>query len=161
MSLGVDVVNRGLCRKMSDSRISPKQREFVSLLVAGDSAREAARAVGYADHKALVANPQVRLAMIEALQAQLTSDILPLCINVLRQALTSDDLSLDKRATIAKDLAIKTLVSGAEKAKENNGLTKPLHELTRDELRSQIEKLQSEVAERAKPAVIDAQAFDN
>ena len=162
MSLGVNVVNRGLCRKMSDIRINDRQRQFVALIAQGETAKDAARQAGFADHRPLMVNPIVRAAMLDALQAELVSGILPLSLNVLRQALTSDDISLDKRAAIAKTLVAQGLLTAPENnLSKNANVIKPLHEMTRDELRSQIEKMQSEVAERAKPAVIDGQAIDN
>lgn len=144
---------------MSDIRINDRQRQFVALVAQGEAAKDAARLAGFADHRALMNNPLVKAAMVEALQAELTGGILPVCLSVIKQALTSDEISLDKRATLAKSLVEKTLAAPSENNQAISSTKQP-HEMTRAELRSELEKLQNEAAERAKPAVIDGQVID-
>jgi hypothetical protein len=135
-------------------RLTDMQAAFVRETVKGRLPDDAARAAGYnMTHPdiayRLLQNPGVALAIRFEVNRLLTVEALPLAYNVLKDLAKDPKVPPAVRRACARDLIDRAgFVAPKAQAFEGQG-EKPLSEMSSEELRALVDKLESELAGRA------------
>jgi phage terminase small subunit len=134
--------------------LNDRQADFVAAYVEIGEATAAAIAAGYSAATARVAStqilslPHIALAISRAARLRLARGV-PLALNTLEylvEKAVSEKVRLDASKALLDRAGIVP-----PKAQENpNGIEKPLHEMSMDELRAMANRLEDELAGRAK-----------
>lgn len=129
-----------------------QEERFIDIMARGDiGPAEAAKLAAYKSSGAaskLMERPAVQAAIREREAAIVVNELLPLANRVLKTALTSDAVPWGAKMK-AVDIVHKRAFAGDDAG------SKAPSEMSPDELAAALDKLKSELADRARPPVID------
>lgn len=133
-------------------KLNAKQAEFVRLVVGGTPPRLAAEAVGYnpASYSEVLRSPSVRAAIPLVIQDILATEGAPLGLHVCMSIARNSSENSKIRLEAAKALLDRAGFTARPQAVDSQA-DKPLSEMTTDELRGLVDRLEGELAHRATP----------
>lgn len=137
--------------------LNEKQTAMLADIIAGFPPVEAARRNGYGNpHKAakdFLARPDVLLAIKRHSMGRLVGEGVPLAIDVLFLILKDEGAPARVRVDAAKTVLDRAGMAAARPAAPEAKTEKALSDMSPDELRALISRLENEVAERAEPVL--------
>lgn len=137
------------------------ERAFVEAYCGdGVSAREAAKRAGFASSASgfqLIRRPEVAKLIHEYQTAWLKSEGYSMAAAMVRRMLDPEEPGVPWNTRLGAAKVVFEQVTG----KVAEGASKPLSEMTRDELADRLGQLQGELADRSKPVVIEAEPIDD
>lgn len=135
--------------------LNEKQSAMLADIIAGFPPVEAAKRQNYGNaHKAakeFMARPDVLLAIKRHSLGRLVGEGVPLAIDVLFSILKNEDAPARVRVDAAKTVLDRAGVAAARPAAPEKTNDKALADMSPNELRALISRLENEVAERAEP----------
>jgi hypothetical protein len=141
--------------------LTDDERKFVVAICEGETPTDAARAIGRAAPSQsgydLLRHPRVVAALREETTRKLIVESAPLALRVLHRVLNDDSAPPNARVAAAKTILDRA--GYATPAKADKPGEKPLAEQGAGELRDMVERLEQELAGRAKD-VTPSQATD-
>jgi uncharacterized protein (UPF0147 family) len=138
-------------------KLNDRQESFVKEILKGRVPADAYRAAGYSeesDHNAnsLLHSPAIAAAIRFGITMRLTTEALPLAYNVLAELARDVAVPAAVRRAAARDLMDRAgFVAPKAIDAASAGADKPLSEMSSDELRGLVDKLESELGARALP----------
>jgi hypothetical protein len=137
--------------------LTEQQEKFVHELIAGRRPDDAARAAGYSEsftkhYNLLLRSPTIAAAVRIAIAQRLTTEALPLSYATLIELARDNATPAAVRRAAARDLMDRAgFVAPKAIDAASAGADKPLSEMSSDELRGLVDKLESELGARALP----------
>jgi len=131
-------------------RKTPQERAFIEAYVETGSAKAGAAAAGYTFPKTaghtVLARPAIKEAIALHALEKLQKEILPIALRVHAELLTDPKVPAGAKVQAVKLAYDRAL--GPESAD-----SKPLHEMTGEELAASLDRVRRELADRAKPVI--------
>ena len=140
--------------------LDDRQRAFVAAILDGKDPRSAARDVGYSESSGyrLTTTPKIQAALRAELVRRMATEGLPLAYSVLVQILRDENAPARVRVDAAKTVLDRGGMPAQRAIAAKETGEKSLSEMTTDELRNMVDKLESALSERAKPIDSDRSA---
>lgn len=140
--------------ELSPLRLTEMQADYVRYLISGKSPEDAVIAAGYtADAYAtayrLSRTPAVTAVMRSEINRLLVVEGLPLAYQTLLQLAKDSSVNPAVRRACARDLMDRAGIVPPKASAADPGGQKPLSEMSSDELRGLVDRLESELAGRA------------
>jgi hypothetical protein len=146
----------GKSKFMPALRLTDQQKQFVSAVATGVEAKEAARRAGYTSSSAafeLLHTESIEVALIVEMGRLMRTIAAPLAIKVGIRLLESEKTSERVREGLVKTFLDRTGFPAERPTLPDRPGDKALHEMSADDLRRYISRLESELADRAKPVI--------
>jgi len=132
-------------------RLDARQLLFVEAVASGIPPAEAARSAGYVgDAYSALKSPSVRQAISLAVQEILQLEGAPVALNLLLQTIRNEGAPIKIRVDCAKAILDRAGHTARQRAPDS-GPGKDLNEMSTEELKSLVDRLEGELAERAQP----------
>jgi hypothetical protein len=134
--------------------LSARRREFARRIVAGESPDKAGKAVRYSPEEITAAldSPALAVAVRTAMAQKLATVTGPMAIKVLSDIASDKSVLPGIRRQAATDLADRSgYRPGKNNTLENRPETAPLSDMSTDRLLALVNKLEGELADRARP----------
>jgi hypothetical protein len=129
---------------VATGRLPPNWAAFAEAVAAGDTPEAAAKSLGFAEPKRtaalLMRAPEVRKALVEATKAFLEGEASILAMDVVREILEDRD---PKAKAVRAKMAVAILDRSAPAKAPASPGSKPLHELTVEELMAEASRLRT------------------
>jgi len=142
----------------NSGRLSRQQQRFVEVMVETGNATYSAAKAGYSSPQPRgsqnMQTPAIQEAVRAAQVARLHNDLLPKALGALDDALTKPAIATKDRIQAAK-----VVIQYAFGDRAGGAMKSPA-EMSPDEITQALEWLKSELADRARPAVIEAEPID-
>jgi hypothetical protein len=152
-----------MAKEIIPTSLNEMERAFVRRLAEIGDPRTAILDAGYLGERPdraannLLATPHILKAVQTAVRGRLVNEG-PNSIRVLVELRDNPEISPKVRADCAKTLLDRAGHVAPRATIDRNQTDKPLHELSTDELRAMADRLEGELAERAKPVISAAPA---
>lgn len=138
--------------KLLGIKITAQQQEFVRLVALGTPHDEAAVLAGYAPHTgwSVMQSPAVRRVLHLAISEVLVTEGAPLAVKTLLEVVKNKEYSPRDRVAAARTILDRAGYTGKSTSADSPA-DKPLSEMSTDELKALVDKLEGELADRATP----------
>jgi phage terminase small subunit len=152
-----------MAKDIATKELTEQQSRFVTEYVDSGDARNAMRLAGYSEATAiagahrLLTSPHIARAIGLAVRVRLMNDA-PMALRVIEGIARNEEINPKVRLDAAKALIDRAGHVAPRATIDRNQSDKPLHELSTDELRAMADRLEGELAERAKPVISAAAA---
>lgn len=140
--------------------LDDRQKTFVAAILNGRDPKAAARESGYSESSGyrLTTTPKIQAALRSELMRRMATEGLPLAYSVLVSILRDESAPARVRVDAAKTVLDRGGMPAQRASAIKETSEKSLSEMTTDELRAMVDKLEGALSDRAKPVDSDRSA---